>query len=158
MSQFDALQDQYNKERNNEQVYAAFAAALEAVNWPGFAAWMERASADEREHSRRFRDYLIDRNQIPVLRALPEPPNMDGNDPRPLFAAALQLERDNTMSITAIEELAETMDDDQTETFLIWAIDEQTKSERELVDILLELGRVDNTGLVILDREYGKLA
>jgi len=156
MTQFDALQDQYNKERMNEQVYAAFSAALEAANWPGFAAWMLSASADERDHSKKFRDYLIDRNQSPALSALAAPPLMDGNDPRPFFQAALNLERENTASITALEELAETLDDDQTEMFLIWAIEEQTKSERELVDALLELNRADNTGLLMLDREYAK--
>lgn len=156
MSQFDALNDQFNKERMNEQVYAAFAAALEASNWPGFAAYMLDQSAQERGHSKKFRDYLIDRNQMPVLKELAAPLLMDGSDPRPFFQAALDLERENTTSIKALEELAEALDDDQTELWLIWAIDEQTASEREFVDSILELNRVDNTGLLMLDREYGE--
>ena len=154
MSKFDALQAQYNKERMNEQVYASFAAALESANWPGFAAWMLDQSAQEREHSKKFRDYLIDRNQTPALTALDVPLSFDGNEPRQFFTSALALERENTASIKALEELAEALDDDQTEMFLIWAIQEQTASERELVDAILELNRVDNTGLLLLDREY----
>jgi ferritin len=156
MSQFDALQEQYNKERMNEQVYASFAAVLEAANWPGFSAWFADQSSQERDHSKKFRDYLIDRNQVPMLTALDAPRSFDGNDPRPLFQAALNLERENTASILALEELAESLDDGQTEDWIIWAVNEQTASERELVDAILEINRVDNTGLLILDREYGE--
>ncbi len=155
MSQFDALNDQMNKERQNAAAYDAFAAALLAANWPGFAAWMSHAADDERSHYAKFRDYLIDRNQTPRLAALMEPATMDGSDPRPFFRMALELEQSNTASIKAVEDLAESLDDDQTEMFLIWAIEEQTRSERDLVDRILELSRVDATGLLILDREYG---
>lgn len=156
MGIFDALQAQYNKERMNEQVYASFASALEAANWPGFAAWFADQSAQERGHSQKFRDFLIDRNQVPQLTALDAPLTFDGNAPLQFFQAALDLEKQNTRSILDLEELAESLDDGQTEDWIIWAIQEQTESERALVDALLELGRVDATGMLMLDREYGE--
>jgi ferritin len=80
---------------------------------------------------------------------------MDGNDPIPFFQAALDLERANTASI--LDLLADS--DGQSADFLYsWAIAEQTRSERELVDALLELKRVGPDGLLILDRQYGEKA
>jgi ferritin len=155
----DLLQEQFNKERMNAQVYESFANCLESYNWPGFAAWMRKASADELTHAARFAGYLIDRNQKPISTALEAPPEMSGDNPLPFFQAALQLEQENTKSILAIEDQSDAEDDEQTDVFLYsWAIAEQTRSERELVDALLELNRVGPDGLIILDREYGERA
>jgi ferritin len=154
MSQFDALQKQMNQERFNAAQYDAFAAALSASNWPGFSAYFEKQAEQERGHFGKFRDYLIDRNQIPALDAIKAPMPIDGGQPLPFFQSALNLERENTALILAAEELAESLDDGQTEDWIIWAVNEQTDSERELVDAILEIGRMDNTGLLILDREY----
>jgi ferritin len=73
MSQFDALQKQLNQERFNAAQYDAFAAALSASNWPGFSAYFEKQAEQERGHFGKFRDYLIDRNQIPALDAIKAP-------------------------------------------------------------------------------------
>ena len=127
---FDELQAQYNKERQNHAQYFAFAQCLEAANWPGFAAWMRHAAADELTHAEKFAGYLIDRNQTPRTDALPAPRMLDGNDPIPFFAAALELERENTRSILALDATADESMDGQTEVFLIWFIGEQTESER----------------------------
>ena len=157
---FNLVQNQMNRERANNAAYAAFAAALEDENWPGFAAWMAKAAADEWSHYLKFRDYLIDRLQKPVLAALEAPPNMDASNPVPLFRAALELERENTKSIVALNAMSEAGEDDIEdalfETWLIWGLDEQRNSERELTDAVLELSRVENdpAGLLALDREY----
>lgn len=159
MTTIELLQAQFNKERMNAQVYQAFANALESENWPGFAAWMRKASADELIHAGKFADYLIARNEIPTSTALEAPPSMDGNNPVPFFQASLELEKANTASILAIEDQSDEEDDEQTDVFLYsWAIEEQTRSERELVDAILELKRVGPDGLLILDREYGERA
>ena len=151
----DALQAQMNKERVNHAQYAAFAAELEAANWPGFAEWMRKASEDEWNHHKKFRDHLIDRNQVPVYTALPAPVSIaTAENPFPFFEAALQLEQDNTASILALDALAES--DVQTKVWLIWAVEEQTLSERELTDSLLEMRRARGSGMLILDREYGE--
>lgn len=153
----EELNKQMNKERANAAQYAAFATALEAENWSGFAAWMENASNEEMEHYHKFRDHLIALNVRPVLSMLEAPALMDGGNPLPLFQAALQLERDNTDAIIALEKMANEEGDCQTESLLYnWAIPEQTKSVRDLVDRVLEMSRQDAAGLFILDREYGK--
>lgn len=159
MTTIELLQAQHTKELQNSAVYWAFANALEAANWPGFAAWMRKASADEKVHAGKFADYLIDRNETPVTGPLQAPPVMDGNNPAPFFQAALNLEKENTASILAIEDASDEEDDEMTDAWLYsWAFAEQQKSERELVDALLELVRVGPDGLLILDREYGEKA
>ena len=150
---FANWQAQFNKERGNQSQYYDFAQSLESANWPGFAAWMRKAAADELIHSGKFSDYLISRNQTPICTALDEPAHLDGNDPSSFFQAALDLERANTASILGL--LADS--DGQSSDFLYsWAIREQTDSERELVDALLELKRVGPDGLLILDERYGE--
>ena len=158
MAIFDELQLQYNRERQNAAQYSTYAASLEAANWPGFAAWMRKSAQDEQAHAEKFAGYLIDRNQTPRLDALDAPAPLDGNFPVPMFDAALQLERGNTARILAIRELAEAEADGQTSVFLIWAIQEQTGSEREIVDRLLELRRAEGNAaaMLLLDREAGK--
>lgn len=152
---FTEWQNQMNKERGNHAQYYDFAQSLEASNWQGFAAWMRQAAADELTHSGKFADYLIARNQTPVCTALPEPQHLDGNNPVPFFSAALDLERANTASILALLDAS----DGQSADFLYsWAVGEQTKSERELIDALLELQRVGPDGLLILDREFSEKA
>jgi ferritin len=148
----DSLQSQMNKERMNNAQYSAFAAALDAANWPGYSHFMQKASEDEATHAKKFQDFLIDRNQVPIYSALSAPIPLAGDNPIPFFESALLLEQENTISILAIDAIAES--DPQTEVWLIWAIEEQTNSERELTDCLLELRRCKGSGLLILDREY----
>jgi len=148
----DALQKQMNKERMNHAQYAAFSAALNAANWPGYAHFMQKSSEEEWMHAQKFQAYLIDRNQVPVYDILNAPMLLPGESPIPFFEAALTLEQENTISILALDALSES--DPQTETWLLWAIEEQTNSERELTDSLLELRRCRGSGLLILDREY----
>jgi ferritin len=148
---------QMNKERQNSAQYAAFADALESVNWPGFAAWMRKSAAEELEHYCKFSDYLIDRNFTPIHTALDAPQKLDGEKPLPIFEAALALEVENTKTILSLEEAADNEKDGQTCAFLYtWAIPEQTSSVRDLTDRVKELSRQEAAGLLLLDREYGE--
>jgi ferritin len=81
--------------------------------------------------------------------------NMDGDQPLPLFQAAYSLEQNNTVLINKLAEMAEVEDDEQTESWIIWAIEEQTRSIKDLYDRVLEMSRQDSAGLLMLDREYG---
>ncbi len=152
-----SLNDQMNKERMNAAQYDAFSDALESANWPGFAKWMRRAADEEREHYQKFAAYLIDRNFNPLHADLAAPEKMDGDNPLPLFQAALKLEQDNTDSINAL--VLEFADDPQTIALLYnFFVPEQTRSVRDLFDRVLEIRRVTGNpaGMLTLDREYGE--
>jgi ferritin len=146
-----ALQEQQNRERYNAAFYRALADQLEAVFWPGSAAWMKKASDEEQEHADKFSAYLIDRGSAPLYAALPMPTIPTGDNLVEYFLAALVNEQINTEAIKELYFTAQESEDPQTCTFLIWALDEQTSAERELNDILLMLRRLDKTGWLAFD-------
>lgn len=147
-----ALQEQLNRERTNHATYRQMAETLDNMYWPGSSAWMRKASDEEQEHADKFAAYMIDRNIQPQYSALSAPVTPNTEHLPAYYQTALNLERDNTESIKALYYLAEQAEDPQTCTFLIWAIDEQTAAERELVDIITMLNRLDTTGWLIFDK------
>lgn len=151
----DALQEQFNRERGNREAYRLFSVNLDSVNWPGFSKWMLNASNEEAEHADKFSTHIIDRNEVPRFDALEAPRVVSGADPLSYFNAALQLEKVNTEAINELYEQAEELEDPQLCVFLNWAVEEQTKSERELMDIILMLQRLDNNGRVVMDAQMG---
>lgn len=151
-----ALVDQYNAERYNSAVYASLQAAFEEVNWHGFAAWCGKASAEEMEHARKFFDYLAQRQALVTVGELPKPPEFNGEDISANFTAALELEMSNTAKITSLVRLALDMNDFMTFSATEWAVDEQAKSEAEIVQILSDLAHGDcDAAKIIIDRELG---
>ena len=151
----DALQAQFNRERYNREVYRCLADNLENVFWAGSAAFMRGASNEESDHADKFAAYLIDHNVAPDYQPIPAPPLVSGEDLLPYFEAAYALEVGNTVEIKNLDYLCDESEDSQTCIFLIWAIEEQTKAERELVDIITMLKRLDNNGRVIFDQQLG---
>jgi ferritin len=161
----DALQAQFTLERTNAAYYDAMGDALEAVNWKGSAAWMHRNAEDERSHAYRLAAYILDQNGQPAYQALEEIPDLSGDDLPQYFNAALAREEGATAHLKEMYALAVEEDDAQTVAFLLnpghhhWPgfLAEQTRSEREITDILLELERLDATGWKLVDRELSKV-
>ena len=147
------LMDQYNAERQNAAVYKALQAAFEEVNWAGFARWCGKSSAEEIDHSNRIFDYLTKRQALVTVSELPKPPEFNGEDILSNFEAALELEMSNTTKITSLVRLALDMNDFMTFSALEWFVDEQASSEAEIVQIIADLGHVDDVWLV--DQKLG---
>lgn len=150
------LQDQYTLERTNEQHYRALAAAADVVNRPGASRYFEGAADEEAQHAKRARDYIVDRNEVPVFAPIEPILSFDGNDYAGLFQAALTREQMTTAHLTLLHQAAE--GDPQTCAFLMssqgdWPgfFAEQTQSEREITDFLLRINRLDNNGLEVFD-------
>lgn len=148
----DALQAQFNKERANREAYRVLADNLENVNWAGAAQFMRSASNEEGEHADKFAAFIIDRGVAPRYDPLAAPLVVMGEDVLPYFEAAYSVELSNTEAIKNLHYTADQGEDTQTCVFLIWAIEEQTKAERELLDIIMMLKRLDNNGRVVFDK------
>lgn len=146
-----ALNDQLTLERQNAAIYDALSAALDVVNWAGSAAWMKKAADEEREHADKFAAYIVDRFGIPIYAALEACAAPTSDALYLYFDAALRREKATTEAIKTLHYMAEENEDPQTCTFLIPFIEEQTKSEREISDILLLLSRLDKTGFLVFD-------
>lgn len=156
-----ALAEQLNYERFSADVYYALATAFDFLNLTGFKAYMHKREAEEREHARKFSDYLADRNATPVLSALPDPKREIPADPMKAgiagFAAALEHEKTVTARINALAEMAFDENDPATGEFLLWFIHEQVEEEKSLEEILTKFRLAEGNGaaILMLDKELG---
>jgi ferritin len=153
-----ALEEQLTTERQNAAVYDALAGYAENANYSGTAKWMRSAAEDERKHADLVVEHLIDRGVAPVYGQLAPVDILPGDDLIALFDTALALEFATTEKIVTLYYVAQQAEDPQA---LAWLQDagggfsflvEQTKSEKEIRDLLTTLRRVDNgTGWFVFD-------
>lgn len=156
----DSLIKQVNIERYNEAIYLALAFRLDVLNLTGAAKYFYSQAAEEAQHARKFADYLIDRNESPIVAMLENvaPPGADMTTAIAMYAgAALAREKVNTEYIKTIYATAQEADDPQTCTFLIWAIEEQTSAERELTELVARATFAQGcpAAILALDKELG---
>ena len=156
----DSLIKQINIERYNEAVYYALANRLEYLNLTGGAAYFRKRGNEEAEHAQKFTAYLIDRNEYPLIYPLEAATAPDADMLTALAAcaaAALNREKINTEYIKTIYAQAEESDDPQTCVWLIWALDEQTRAERELTELVARATFAQGcpAAILALDHELG---
>lgn len=156
----DALNRQYTTERQNSAIYAAIGNRFDVLNLTGFAKFARDNSAEEQTHADKLRDYIVDRYGFPIIAALDpvDPPQADMlTAARVLFALALLREQTTTEAIKTIYDLAEDADDPQTCQFLLWFLEEQTKSEREFSELVAKAQLAENNAaaVLMLDHELG---
>ena len=118
---------------------------------------MKRSADEERKHADKFAGFIVDRNAVPQFAALAAILPAQGDDLVAFFEAALACEMATTEAIKTLHYMAEESEDPQTCAFLIWFLEEQTASEREVTDILLMLRRLDNNGRVVFDEKLGEV-
>jgi ferritin len=151
----DALQQQLNIERQNAAFYNAERWFLESMSWGGFAHWMKRSARDEQKHSDMISKHLVDRGEVPEYEDL-HAPMIREVDPQASFVDALHAEEANTERLLKIHQSALDGRDYQLVVFLQPMIDEQTRSVREISDIVTLTMGADHQGLLLLDKHLGK--
>jgi len=156
----DSLIKQVGIERYNEAIYLALGWRLDSLNLTGAAKYFKAQASEEAEHARKFADYLIDRNETPIVAPLEgvTAPGAEMTTAISMYAAAaLAREKVNTEYIKTIYAQAQESDDPQTVTFLIWAIDEQTSAERELSELVARATFAQGcpAAILALDHELG---
>jgi ferritin len=125
---------------------------------------MQRAADEEQAHADLIGHYIVDRGEAPTFASIEPVVPPSGDDLLPYFEAALAREQATTESLKELYFLAEKMGDEQTCSFIecpsngfVGFFAEQTKSEREIIDIMLMLRRLDNNGRVFYDEQIGEL-
>ncbi len=156
----DALNKQVTNERQNSAIYLAIGNQFDVLNLTGLAKFARVNSIEELGHAQRIIDYIVDRYGVPVTDALLSVEQISVgmmNGPRILFTGALQREQVTTEQIKTIYDLAEDADDPQTCQFLLWFLEEQTKSEREFSEIVAwaSLAENDAAAILALDAKLG---
>ena len=146
------LQRQLNHEQSAAYAYEAIAYWFDDRNLKGFSRFFHKQADEEREHSRKFIDHLLNRGILPELAQIPAP---KGKFETVMEAAkkALSMEQDNTKGINAAYEVAVREKDYPAQVLLHWFINEQVEEEDWANEVIDRVGRAECPGgLAELDR------
>lgn len=151
------LERQLTHEMQASQAYLGMSLWCLANTYPGFAAFFEKQSLEEREHALKLMKHLVDRGAVPHI----------GNvaAPKVDFAAVLEtaelsqkLERQNTAGIHQAYEAALAAKDYAATVVLQWFIEEQVEEEAWTDDLVERVRRSNCAGAMAnLDRHVVKL-
>lgn len=148
-----ALQNQVTAERTNRDFYRCAGFQLDGLNWPGSSKWFIHGSHEEQHHADWFSKYINARNGAVIYDTIPAIPLIASADILPFFETALAKEKATTEKINALYQLSDQEEDPQTCQFLHYFLKEQTRSEREITDYVLELKRGDATAHILFDKK-----
>lgn len=151
-----AINEQINKELYSSYLYLSMAAYFEDQNLPGFAKWMYVQEGEEREHGKKFYEYLVDRGAKVELKAIAAPATT-WKSSLDVFKEVQKHEAAVTASINSLYELALSEKDYASQIMLQWFITEQIEEEKNAAEIVqkLELIESKGTAVLMLDHELG---
>ncbi|ASW73269.1 dolichol kinase [Chryseobacterium piperi] len=155
-----ALSDQMNKEIHAAHTFLSYGIWADDKGYQGIANFLYRHAQEERNHSIKFMEYVLNRGGKPKVNAIPEPPA----DPKSLtacFDGIFQHEVDNTTAIYKIVDLSLQEKDWATWNFMQWFVQEQIEEEtlaQNLIDKLKIAGgdRATDESLFTLDKTLEK--
>jgi ferritin len=151
-----AINEQINKELYSSYLYLSMAAYFEDQNLPGFANWMYVQEGEEREHGKKFYEYLVDRGAKVELKAIAAPATT-WKSSLEVFKEVQKHEAFVTASINSLYEIALSEKDYASQIMLQWFITEQIEEEKNAAEIVqkLELIESKGTAVLMLDHEMG---
>jgi len=134
--------------------YLAMSVWLSGHDLPGFSTWMKQQSTDELTHAQRIMDHLLERDQAPVLPAIPAPPK-SWKSLEALCAHVLRNEQEVTASIYNLYAMAEKAKDRPATVMLQWFVSEQMEEEASARAVLgrIRLAGTTGVGLLMVDQE-----
>jgi len=153
----DAINEQMKNELFSSYLYLSMAADFHHKGWDGMASWMHKQAAEEKEHFKKFFDYLIERDGRVELKVL-EKPKAEWATPLEAFKDALGHEKFITGKINELYELARAEKDYPSEILLQWYVDEQVEEEASASKIIQMLERIDGhmAGMYMLNAQLAK--
>jgi len=151
-----ALSDQMNKEIHASHTFLSYGIWADDKGYQGIANFLYRHAQEERNHSIKFMEYVLNRGGKPKVEAIPEPP-VDPESLTACFDGVFKHEVDNTTAIYRLVDLALEEKDWATWNFMQWFVQEQIEEETlaaNLIDKLKIAGgdRASNESLFTLDR------
>jgi ferritin len=134
--------------------YLAMSVWLAASDLPGFSRWMRQQSSGELTHAQRIIDHLLERDQQPVLPAVPAPPK-SWKSLEALCQHVLKNEKEVTASINELYAAAEKAKDRAATVMLQWFVSEQMEEEANARAVLgrIRLAGSTGVGLLMVDQE-----
>ena len=153
----DLMNEQITHEMYSAYLYLSMAAYFEAENLPGFANWMRMQFKEEQEHAMKLYDYILDRGDRVMLKAIAQP-EVNFASPQAVFKMAYEHEQKVTALINNIYATALDAKDTASQVFLHWFINEQVEEEKnasQMLDLLTKIGTSVGS-LYQLDHNAGK--
>jgi ferritin len=152
----DAINDQINNELSSSYSYLAMSTYCERQNFLGCARWLRIQSKEEYAHGMRLLDFLLAREGMIKLKAVPEP-TINFKSIASVFEQALQQEQQVSKQIDGLYELAMKEKAFAALVQLQWFITEQVEEEKTSREIVAKfhLLKDDAAALLELDRELG---
>jgi ferritin len=148
------LSEQLNKEVYSGYFYLSMAGYANSIGFKGTANWFIMQMREELMHAQRFYDYIEEKGQRVILKAIDEPPK-DFSSVKDLFEKTLAHEKKVTGLIDALLDLAKKENDKETEKFLQWFVKEQVEEEATPAKILKKFEGTgeDKDALLKIDKE-----
>ena len=148
------LNEQVNKELYSAYLYLSMSAYFSDLGLLGFANWMRVQFQEEQAHAMFIYDFLIDRGEKVILKAIDAPPN-SWNGPLNVMEEVLKHEVYVTGLINNVVTVAEEVKDRATMSYMNWFVDEQVEEEANAQDIISKLKLIgdDKSALYLLDKD-----
>lgn len=131
----DAFNAQINWELYSSNLYQEMAFWFAKEGWKGFANWMTKQSAEEKDHALRMAEFVIERGGEAHVGAVKAP---EGNftDPKQVFELTMEHEKKVTELINKLADVADEEHDRASANFIDTFIDEQVQEEKSVRDVL----------------------
>ncbi|MCL2152589.1 MAG: ferritin [Oscillospiraceae bacterium] len=150
----NALSEQINAEYYAAYLYLSMSAIANDLGLKGFANWLFVQAQEEMAHGTHIYEYMIERNAIPILKAIEQPPSSFAGA-NEIFKAVYVHEQKVTALINTIATLALQESDHACYQFMMWYVNEQVEEEANATDVLDRLHLIGETDglLLTLDME-----
>jgi ferritin len=131
----EELQAQVGREFAAAHQYTAIGTHYDGQTFPRLAKFFYKQADEERDHAMRMVNYLIDAGVQPQLGEIAAP-NVTFEDHVAPIRAALDQEKQVTVNIGRLFEIARETRDYASESFIQWFVDEQVEEEASIQALL----------------------
>ncbi len=137
----EELQAQVGREFAAAHQYTAIGTHYDGLTYPRLARFFYKQADEERDHAMRMINYLIDAGVQPQLGEIAAP-RVGFEDHVEPIRAALEQEKQVTVQIGRLFEIARETRDYASESFVQWFVDEQVEEEASISSLLEVAQRV----------------
>jgi len=152
----ESLESQATHELAASQAYLAMSCWCEVAHYSGYAEFFRQQSAEEISHANKLLGFLVERDVVPAIGAIPAPAHAFESI-LAVAKLACDLERANTSGIHACYKASLVAEDYPTQVMLHWFIAEQVEEEAWSDKMLAKTKQASCAGaLTYLDRHIIK--
>ncbi len=145
----DRLNEQVNNELYNAMSYLSMAYWFEAQGLKVFAKFFFKQSDEEREHSAKIAQYLLDQGGEVKITTI-KGPETDFKSAKDAVKSFLHHEEVTTKQVHEITKLAYDLEDYATREFIDWKVAEQVEEVASASELLQMVNMTDNPGQLLM--------